>query len=234
MQSSKSASKSGTSRSPSISSTARSTAILSAPSTAPASIEGPSSLPPLYKEALLTFLGIPTNLPSLGPPSLHTAYIKYQAVSKAQTGMKSLRSNPEWHDHLNDQGVEPDWAPIYVDLINMFVAKSQYYHGWKVPFLCAAAYPQMVAWLKNEPDCLSDQDLWGEIVKTENEYSYVDLVNWLDKKDAVKAGKKAVGVVIKSESSKRDKKKKKVEFSDSEEEEKEKKKKKKKSKKVYE
>ena len=183
----------------------------------PASVDGPSPLSTLYKDALLTFLKIPTNLPSLGPASLRTAYAKFTVLTNAKTPMKGLRTSKDWVEHLDDQGVEPGWVPIYVDFTNIFIAKSQFYSGWKDPFLHAAAYLEMKAWLLDDPNCLSDEDLWLENKKTD-EYNFVDLVNWLNKKDVVKGKKPAVAsasVVKKSGLGKKDKKKKEV-SSDSE------------------
>jgi hypothetical protein len=45
--------------------------------------EGPSTLSVQHKEALLTFLGIPTELPNLGPPSLRTAYAKFKVLTNS-------------------------------------------------------------------------------------------------------------------------------------------------------
>ncbi|KAF8951729.1 hypothetical protein BDZ97DRAFT_1909735 [Flammula alnicola] len=160
-------SRSSTSRSPSISSAIHSAAMVrSLP------IAGPSSLAS-FDEALLTFLGIPTELPNLGPASLRTAYAKY----------KGLRTSQEWTDHLDEHGIE-HWVPIYVDL-------SQFYSGWKEPFKRVQAYPRMTAWLDDHPNCESDLDIWGESKKSDD-YSFVDLVSWLDKKDVAKEKKPVV------------------------------------------
>lgn len=134
--------------------------------------------------------------------------------------MNSLQSSQGWTEHLEDAGVE-HWVPIYVDLVNIFIAKSQFYSGWKVAFNRAKEYPQMKAWLNDESDCESDSGLWGE-TKNADDYTFVDLLGWLKQKDAVKgkrpaiasssAGKKAVG-------SGGEKKKKKVKKESSSEEE---------------
>ncbi|KAF8961578.1 hypothetical protein BDZ97DRAFT_1664120 [Flammula alnicola] len=214
-------SRSSTSRSPSISSTIHSAAMvrslpIAGPSS-PASFDGPSPLPLAHKEALLTFLGIPTELPNLGPASLRTAYAKYKVLIHASKPMQGLRTSQEWTDHLDEHGIE-HWVPIYVDLVNVFIAKSQFYSGWKEPFKRVQAYPRMTAWLDDHPNCESDLDIWGESKKSDD-YSFVDLVSWLDKKDVAKEKKPVVAsprAVKKSVKKEKRKAKKKV-SSDSEE-----------------
>jgi hypothetical protein len=134
--------------------------------------KGPSTLSVQHKEALLTFLGIPTELPNLGLPSLHTAYAKFKVLTNSSSQMQGLRSSKAWTEHLEELGVE-HWVPIYVDLVNIFIAKSQFYSGWKANFMNAQSYPKMKAWLNNDSDCDSDSELWGE-TKNVDDYSFVD------------------------------------------------------------
>ncbi len=152
--------------------------------------EGPSSLSNKHKEALLTFLAIPTELPNLGPPSLHTAYVKYKALISASKPMQGLRANQEWADHLEQHGIDY-WVPIYVDLVNIFIAKSQFYSGWKTAFNRAPDYPQMKSWLDNKSDCDSDSEVWGD-TKNADDYSFVDLMGWFKKEDAARGRKVTV------------------------------------------
>jgi hypothetical protein len=159
-------------------------------------MEGPSTLSSLHKEALLTYLGIPTELPSMGPATLRTAFYKYNIIIKAMKSMTKLGNNKAWIQHLEDSGVEPGWAPVYVDLINMFIAKSQFYSGWQGSFIRVTIYPGMKAWLEDSPDSPSEEDVWNGIVKTEDHYNYVDLAKWADKMEALKLGKKPVPVAI--------------------------------------
>jgi hypothetical protein len=171
-----------------------------------ATIEGPSTLPIKHKEALLTFVGIPTELPRLGPASLRTAYAKFKVLTNSSTKMQGLRSNKEWTEHLEDLGVEA-WVPNFVDLVQIFIAKSQFYSGWKPNFQNAQSYPDMKAWLNDDSDCDSDSELWGTS-KNADDYSFVDLASWLTKKDEVKAKKPAIAsssAGIKKEKRKKDK-----------------------------
>jgi hypothetical protein len=168
----------------------------------PALHEGPSSLSTEHKEALLTFLEIPIDLPSQEQKSLHTAYAKFKAVNNSYEQMGNLRSSQEWTDHLAELGV-PYWTPIFVDLVNIFISKTQYYSMWKPTFKRLQDYPEMIAWLDDDSDCESDSELWGE-TKCKDSYSIPDLKKWLGKKDAVKGKKPAAKVAVK-EKKKKDK-----------------------------
>jgi hypothetical protein len=120
--------------------------------------------------------------------------------------MQGLRSSKAWTEHFEELGVE-HWVPIYVDLVNIFITKSQFYSGWKANFMNAQSYPEMKAWLNNDSDCDSDSELWGE-TKNVDDYSFVDLASWLKKRDAVKGKKPAIAsssAGIKKEKRKQDK-----------------------------
>jgi hypothetical protein len=150
--------------------------------------EGPSDLSTRHKEALLTFLGIPTELPSQDP-TLRAAYAKYKVLVSSAKKMSNLRSNQEWTEHLEEFGIE-HWIPVFADLANIFIAKSQFYVSWKPSFKKAQGYPKMIAWLDDASDCDSDSELWGE-TKDTDDYSLGDLKDWLGKKDVVKGKKPA-------------------------------------------
>lgn len=162
------------------------TAISSVPATLPpeAAVDnraGPSTLPVLYKETLLTFLQIDTELPYLGQPGLRTTYAKYKEVARCSGIMNKLRSNPAWRDHLIQAGVDEGWRPVFIDLINIFIAKSQYYTKWQPPFAAAQKYREMVLWLENDDDALENGDLWDEELSS-GAYTLVDLMRWTNQK----------------------------------------------------
>ena len=152
--------------------------------------EGPSALSTKHKEALLTFLGIPTELPSQDPTSLRAAYAKFKVLVSSSKQMSNLRSNQEWTDHLEEFGIETNWFPVFADLANIFITKSQFYASWKPSFKKAQGYPKMVAWLNDDSGCDSDSELWGE-TKDTDDYSLGDLKDWLGKKDVAKGKKPA-------------------------------------------
>jgi len=135
-------------------------------------------------------LGIPTDLQHLGPPSLRTAYIKFKAIIKATKAMHGLRTNKAWADHLEDFDMEY-WIPIFTDLVNIFIAKSQFYSTWKATFMPAQSYHQMKAWLEENSDCESDSEVWGD-TKNADDYSFADLASWLNRKDVAKGKKSAI------------------------------------------
>ena len=152
--------------------------------------EGPSALSTKHKEALFTFLGIPTELPSQDPISLHTAYVKFKVLVSLSKQMSNLWSNQEWTDHLEKFGIEKNWFPVFADLANFFISKSQFYVSWKPSFKKVLGYPKMVAWLNDDSDCNSGSELWGE-TKAADDYSLGDLKDWLGKKDVAKGKKPA-------------------------------------------
>jgi len=114
------------------------------------------------------------------------------------------RDHPQQCDHLEELGVEY-WVPIFVDLVNIFIAKSQFYSSWKPLFKGAQKYPEMIAWLDNNSDCESDSELWGE---DNDKYSFNDLKDWLGKKDVAKGKRPATtgSSAGKKEKRKKDKK----------------------------
>ena len=151
--------------------------------------EGPSTLTTVQKEALLTFLGISTDLHSLAP-TLRNTYLKYKTLINASKTMQGLRTSQEWADHLDEHGVER-WIPVFVDLVNVFIAKSQFYSSWKGLFSRAQNYAQMKAWLDESSDAESDSEVWAES-KDPDHYTIADLAEWLKRKDAAK-GKRSAG-----------------------------------------
>ncbi|KIJ89599.1 hypothetical protein K443DRAFT_15955 [Laccaria amethystina LaAM-08-1] len=93
-------------------------------------------------------------------------------------------------DHLQEHGVE-HWIPVFVDLVNVFIAKSQFYSSWKGSFSRAQKYPQMKSWLDADSDAESDSEVWAE-TKDPDYYTLADLAEWLKRKDVVKGKKPAV------------------------------------------
>ncbi|KAF8962231.1 hypothetical protein BDZ97DRAFT_1623880, partial [Flammula alnicola] len=140
---------------------------------------------------LLTFLEIDTALPYLGFPAvsvLRACFAKYKELDRVAETMEKLRNNDQWRRHIDQAGLEY-WQPTFVDLVNIFVAKSQFYSVWKKHFKCAQKYLDMVEWLNDDPNGLSNEDLWGEEALS---FSFTDLSRWLDRKEATKGKKKEV------------------------------------------
>jgi hypothetical protein len=94
-------------------------------------IGGPSKLSKEDKDLLLEYLGIDTDLPSLGPPGLCSAYQKFKAITNATPKVMELARDAEWKAQFGD--THP-WIPTIVHFIDIFVAKTQFYQFWKPLF----------------------------------------------------------------------------------------------------
>ena len=66
--------------------------------------------------------------------------------------------------------------PARVDLIELFVSKSYFHSHYKIFFPKVTDYPDMVAWLEQQEDQLSDVDVWG--IQRIN-YTFTNLETWL-------------------------------------------------------
>jgi hypothetical protein len=96
------------------------------------------------KALLLEYLGIDTELPSLGPPGLHSAYQKFKAIINAIPQIMALGRDAKWKSQFDDA---PPWIPTTIIFIEIFVAKSQIYQFWKPLLSQAQEYPEMKDWL---------------------------------------------------------------------------------------
>lgn len=141
-------------------------------------IGGPSKLSKQDKDLLLEYLGIDTDLPSLGPPGLRSAYQKFKAITVATPKVMGLAKDAEWKAQFSD--MHP-WLPTIVHFIDIFVAKSQFYQIWKPLFSRAQEYPDMKDWLNQHKDRLSTKDLWD--VDANRTLTFADLKKWLEEKD---------------------------------------------------
>ena len=142
------------------------------------SISGPSKLSKADKDLLLEYLGIDTDLPSLGPSGLCSAYQKFKAITNATPKVMGLSKDAEWKAQFSD--THP-WLPTIIHFIDIFVAKSQFYQIWKPTFLRAQEYPSMKDWLNQHKDRLSTKELWN--VNAERTLTFADLKRWLEEKD---------------------------------------------------
>ena len=141
-------------------------------------IGGPSKLSKEDKDLLLEYLGIDTDLPSLGPPGLCSAYQKFKAITKATPTVVGLARDAEWKAQFGD--TDP-WIPTIGHFIDIFVANTQFYQFWKPLFSKAQEYPEMKDWLNQHKDWLSTQELWNEDSK--HTLTFTDLKRWLEEKD---------------------------------------------------
>ena len=144
------------------------------------SILGPSKLPKADKDLLLEYLGIDTELPSLGPPGLHSAYQKFKAITIATPQVMGMSRDNEWKAQFGDSR---PWVPTIVHFIDIFVAKSQFYQFWKPLFMHAQEYPVMKDWLNMHKDRLPTKELWN--LDAKKALTFPDLKKWLDEQDRV-------------------------------------------------
>jgi hypothetical protein len=141
-------------------------------------ILGPSKLPKADKDLLLDYLGIDTELPSLGPSGLRSAYQKFKAITNASSTVMGLGRDAEWKAQSGDPR---PWVPTIVHFIEIFVAKSQFYQFWRPLFSQAQEYPDMKDWLNDHKDRLSTKELWK--IDSKQAITFPDLKRWLDEKD---------------------------------------------------
>jgi hypothetical protein len=141
-------------------------------------VTGPSKLSKQNKVLLLEYLGIDTELLSLEPSGLRSAYQKFKAIINATPKVMALGKDAEWKSQFEDGAV---WVPSIITFIDIFIAKSQFYQNWKPLFLRAQEYPEMRDWLDEYGDCTSTEDLWG--IKTNRVLGFPDLKKWLEEKD---------------------------------------------------
>jgi hypothetical protein len=164
------------------------------------------------KGQLATLLGVPLHLVGAGDVSLCKAYQKYKAFLAAVHTADQLVSKGT----LNKK-------PTQGDIMSLFASKSFFHSHYKKFFPKVSNYPDMVAWLEEQPDCLDSVDVWG---LAKDAYNFGDLQNWLanggtlelyddseDERDA-KMGKKGKGKEKEKEKKKKEKKKGKVTLTD--------------------
>jgi hypothetical protein len=142
------------------------TSNISAPSM---SIPPPYSVPSSdsFKSQLITLLGVDSFLTGSGDVSLPVAYQKYKAFLSASQTLDTMVANKTWAIK----------RPTKSDLIELFVSKSFFHSHYRRNFPKVAGYPEMVAWLEEKPDCLSNIDVWGIHKRV---YTFGDLSLWLD------------------------------------------------------
>ena len=76
-------------------------------------IGGPSKLSKEDKDMLLEYLGINTDLPSLGPPGLCSAYQKFKAVISATPKVMGLAKDSEWKAQFSDTSMGSHHCPLH-------------------------------------------------------------------------------------------------------------------------
>ena len=72
-----------------------------------------------------------------------------------------------------------DRKPTQADIISVFKGKTQWHLTYAKTFPKLSGYPEMVSWLEDSDEKLSDLELWGTVKST---YTFSDLSEWLAKR----------------------------------------------------
>ena len=127
----------------------------------------------LFKEQILSQLGIAFHLANCSDHSLHIAYQKYKAYLEACHTYEMKVADGSWIGN----------KLTAVDLIQLFVSKSFWHSHYKKLFSKVANYPDMVAWLENGSDRPADIIVWGV---EKSVYYFKDLEAFLEQKERKK------------------------------------------------
>jgi len=100
-------------------------------------------------------------------------YQRYCSANEIYNKVGKMKDNKTWNGAV----------PSQTEIINLFVAKSTWYKQYSNRIPAAERHEDMRAWLAEEPDCVDDEELWGE---KKVKYTIVELEKWLDLKDGVK------------------------------------------------
>lgn len=107
-------------------------------------------------------------------PDLHIIYQRYIAANEINKQVSKMRQERSWKSKE---------VPSRTDVINLFVAKTTWHAFYATRIPAAEKHEEMRAWLSQEPDCMSDEELWGE---EKDKYTMADLEKWLDLKNGAK------------------------------------------------
>ena len=136
-------------------------------------------------------------------PGLHLVYQRYIAANEINKQVSKMRQERSW---------KCKEVPSRTDVINLFVAKTTWHAFYAIRIPAAEQHEEMRAWLAQEPDCMSDEELWGE---DKDKYTMADLERWLDLKNGVKGkvlkkGKKTEKIVEKGKGKEKEEAKEKI------------------------
>jgi hypothetical protein len=107
---------------------------------------------------------------------LRHAYEKYKAYLQACKTYGEMVADKSWvGDRLTG-----------LDLIQLFLSKSFFHSHYKKFFSKVSQYTEMVDWLENSGDALSDGELWGE---EKGSYNFKDLQKFIEEHEIWKRNK---------------------------------------------
>ena len=79
-------------------------------------------------------------------------YQRYKAVLAAQVKFAKLQKDGEW---------DASFIPTQNDFITLVTSRTMWYNDYKKNFEQVERYPEMIDWLEESVDALSDIELWG-------------------------------------------------------------------------
>ena len=118
----------------------------------------------LYHLQLMEILGINPELSYCNKTGLKWYYKKYKVFNAAVQTMDQMGKWP-----LGKK-------PSQTEIVDIFMLKSYFPSHLSKPFSAVASYPQMVAWLKDEDDSLSEFEVWHV---QKSEYGFKELNQWI-------------------------------------------------------
>ena len=79
-------------------------------------------------------------------------YQRYKAVLAAQVKFSKLQKAGEW---------DASFIPTQNDFIGLVTSHTMWYNDYKKNFEQAERYPEMIEWLQDSLEALSDIEIWG-------------------------------------------------------------------------
>ena len=118
---------------------------------------------------MISFFNILVKLTDHKDINLGFAWQKYKACLEAIKICNVLWESKQFRDIF-------DRKPTQADIIDIFKGKTQWHLTYAKAFSKLSDYPDMVSWLENSNDRLSDIELWGV---EKSAYGFADLLEWL-------------------------------------------------------
>ncbi|PPQ91185.1 hypothetical protein CVT25_000061 [Psilocybe cyanescens] len=113
--------------------------------------------------------------------TLQENYARYLCFLETEARFAQLWKDGTWPVILQ--------KPSGTDIQRLFVGRSSWHDSWSKTFPLLNKHPEMQKWLQDDPDCLSDVELWGSNLKT---YHFPELIAWVQRGGLLKKTKKAV------------------------------------------
>ena len=123
-----------------------------------------------FRNKLVEALNIPMELTDHGDKTLGYCWQKYKAFLEA-----AKLCDEQWA--TGELTKVFDRKPSKTDIIGIFKGKTQWHLTYAKIFPKISNYPNMVDWLEEKEDRLSDLELWGVVKPV---YGFSELSKWLE------------------------------------------------------